>query len=141
MPNGGLEPDATTQGKAEHVGPFESEVRDQGGDIVGHQLEAEWALDVGGVAMSLQLNSDHTPLRGKLWHKLAHPLDGGEGSRKHHQRLPAPVDLVIKVQTVDRGIAARRLLVGSYGNPPSKNVTRRVSRFNASMEVRRAVRR
>jgi hypothetical protein len=114
---------------------------DQGGNIVRQQLEAEGTLDICGVAMTLQLNGDHTPHRGQLGHKLSHRLDGGEGTRKHHQRLPAPVDLVIEVQTVDRGIAARRLLVGSYGSPPSKNVTCRVSRFNASMEVRRAVRR
>jgi len=49
----GLQRDAASQGIAEEVGLFEAEVRDERGDVVGHQLVAKRAIDVGGVPMGL----------------------------------------------------------------------------------------
>src|SRR5258707_9231052 len=43
-------------------------------------------------------------------------LDGVEGAGKHHQRLPAPMELVVEIQTVDPCVAAPLVLVGSHAN-------------------------
>ena len=53
MPDGGLQRNAASQGKAEEVSLFEAEVRDQRDDVVGYQLVAKRAIDVGGVPMGL----------------------------------------------------------------------------------------
>jgi hypothetical protein len=95
---------------------FESEMSDQGGNVIGHQLEAQWALDVSGVPVPLQFDADDAPRCGKLRHKLPHRLDGHEAAGKQHQRLPAPVYLVVEVQTVDRGVSAFLVLVCGHEN-------------------------
>src|SRR6266516_5580111 len=116
MPDGGLEADAATQGKAENVGLFESEMPDQGGDVVRHQLVVQRALDVGGVPVPLQLHSDDAPRRGKLRHNLSHRLNGHEAAGKQYQRLPAPVYLVVDVEAVDQGVAFLRFVVCDHGD-------------------------
>ena len=35
---------------------------DQGGNIVRHLLKGKWAINVGGMSMSLQLNGDDLPV-------------------------------------------------------------------------------
>ena len=74
MPDGGLQSDATTQRKAENVGSFKTEMPDQGGDVVRHQLEAQWTLDVGGVSVPLPLFDKN---RGNIAGSLAQ-LDASE---------------------------------------------------------------
>jgi hypothetical protein len=76
--------------EAEQVGPFESQVPDHSGDVVRHQLEAEGALDIGGVPVSLQLDGDDAPRSGKLWHNLSHRFDGVEGTGSSTSGCPLP---------------------------------------------------
>ena len=101
VPNRGLQRDPASQGKAKDIGSLQVKVLDQGSDIIGHQLVAERPLDVGRMPLALELDSDDAPGRGKLWHDRAHRCDGHVGAGKQHQRLPAPMDLVVQVQTVD----------------------------------------
>src|SRR6266571_1682316 len=119
MLDGGLQSDTAPQGKVENVSLFESEMPDQGGDIVRHQLEAQWALDVGGVPVPLQLDADDAARRGKLRHNLSHCLNGHEATGKQYQRLPAPAYLIVEVQAVDRVIAFLLVLVCGHVFSPS----------------------
>jgi len=75
MPDGGLQGDAASQGIAKDVGLLEPEVFDQSGNIVRHVLEGQWAINVAGVSMSLQLNGDDLPILGKAWQKLLEHAD------------------------------------------------------------------
>jgi hypothetical protein len=70
---------------------------DQGCDIIRQEFEAKGTFDIGGMPMSLQLNTDDAPGCGKLRHNLSHRLYGHEAARKQHQRLPAPVYLIVEV--------------------------------------------
>ena len=58
MPHRELEGRTTPHAVAEDVGPFDVEVPQQGGDIVGHLLVGERTVDVGGVTVPLQLDGD-----------------------------------------------------------------------------------
>ena len=84
MPDSGLQRDATSQGIAEEVGLFESQGRNQCSDIVRHRLEGQRAIDVGGMAVSLQLDSNDASRRGKLCYQLSYRLNGPESTRKYH---------------------------------------------------------
>ena len=48
---------------AHHVGPGETEVLDEGRDVVGHGLRAQRAVDVGRRAVALQIDRDDPPAR------------------------------------------------------------------------------
>jgi hypothetical protein len=52
------EGDPPAQRVAHEVGPVELQVLDQRRDVAGHQLRAEWPIDVGCAAVSLQIDSD-----------------------------------------------------------------------------------
>src|SRR5690242_2190653 len=75
--------------------------------------DSERAVDVGGVSMALLLDSDHPACRGKHRDYLAEGgTDGREVAMQQHQRLAAPVDLVIHIETVHGSIATLREHVG-----------------------------
>jgi hypothetical protein len=65
----------------------------------------EWAVDVGSVPMPLQLDADDLARRSELWDERAHRLDGHEAARQNDQWLAAPVNLIVQIQTVDRGVS------------------------------------
>jgi hypothetical protein len=97
--------DATAEGIAQKVGLREAKMLHQRGDVVGHRLVMEWAVDVGGVPMPLQLDANDLARLGKFWHERAHRLDGHEAARQHDQRsTAAPMYLVVDIQAVDRGV-------------------------------------
>ena len=53
MLDGGPEGDATAKGVAHNVGIFDPQMLDQGGNVSGHQLEAQRAINVGLCARGL----------------------------------------------------------------------------------------
>src|SRR6266581_9488868 len=66
----------------------------------------ERAINVGCVPMSLLLDSDNPPRRGKLRQHLAkRGADGREIAVQQHQRPTAAVDLVVHLETVHGNIA------------------------------------
>ncbi|HEX4205700.1 MAG TPA: hypothetical protein VHZ51_16185 [Ktedonobacteraceae bacterium] len=77
------------------------------------------ALDVGGVPVPLQFDANDAARRSKLRHYLPHCLNGHETAGKQEQRFPAPVYLVVEVQTVDRGVAFLLVLVCGHVFSPS----------------------
>jgi hypothetical protein len=46
---------------AHDVGPLEAEVVEQPGDVVGHELGTQRPVDVGGPAVTLQVDGDDAP--------------------------------------------------------------------------------
>jgi hypothetical protein len=75
VPDSGLQRDTASQGIAEEVGTLESQVLDQGCDVVRHQLEAERAIDVSRVPMGLEFDRDDLPGLGKEKNFFYPPLD------------------------------------------------------------------
>src|SRR5215210_2858229 len=106
MTNGSLQRDAATQGKAEDVGVFEPEVLDQASDVVRHLLEAQRAIDIGSVPVSLEFDRDELPGLGQQWQHLSKVgLNGSETAMKQDQRFTGPVDFVVHLKAVHRGIS------------------------------------
>ena len=48
----------TAERIADQVGLLEAQLVDEGRDVVGHQLSVDWAIDVSGPAVSLQVGGD-----------------------------------------------------------------------------------
>src|SRR5436305_15252987 len=80
-------------------------VQERGG-VLRPLLDTERAINVGGVPMSLLLDSDNPPRRGKLGQHLAERgATGREVAVQQHQRPTAAVYLVVHLQTVHGNIA------------------------------------
>src|SRR6266699_2634104 len=78
----------------------------ESGGILRPLLYTERAINVGCVTMSLLLDSDNLPRRGKLRQHLAkRGADGREIAVQQHQWPTAAVDLVVHLQIVHRNIA------------------------------------
>ena len=74
-------------------------------DVVGHLLVAEGAVDIGGVAVALQLDGDDLVVLGQGGEDRPPQVDRPKGAMEQDQRLTAAVDLVVHLQPVDRGVA------------------------------------
>jgi hypothetical protein len=105
MPQAELQCHAAAEAVAVDVGLFDPQVPQQPGGVVGELLVGERAVDVGGVPMALELDGDHLAVLGQRRDETAQQLDGHVRARQHDQRVPLPVDLVVHVQPVDRGVA------------------------------------
>jgi hypothetical protein len=82
VPDGGLPRDFAAHRVAENVGVCESQVLDQGGDVVRHLLVAKRAINVGCMPMGLQLNGDDLAGRGKGWQKQCEHADYAKATVK-----------------------------------------------------------
>ena len=81
---------------ADDVGLRDAEVLHQGGDIIGHLLVAEGAVDdVGGVPMALELDGDDLVGLGQGGQDRSPQVDRPKGAMEQDQRLTAAVDLVV----------------------------------------------
>ena len=106
VPDGSLQCDAPAHRKAEDVGTFVSQVRNQGSYVVRHLLVGERPIDVSRVPMALQLDGDDLPGLGQVWQNLFHHADRHEAAGKQNERFPRPMDLIIHLETVYLCIAA-----------------------------------
>ncbi len=91
---------------AEEVGLLDVEMAQESGGILRPLLDTEGTINVGCMPMSLLLDRDNPPRRGKLRQHLA---ERGANSREiavqQHQRPTASVDFVVHLQTVHGNIA------------------------------------
>jgi hypothetical protein len=78
---------------------------DQGGDVVGHRLGAQRAVDVRGAAVALQVDGDDAPAGGQRGHDRLEHRAGAEAAVQQHERLAGAVLLVVQGQAVDVGVA------------------------------------
>src|SRR5712692_8021070 len=91
---------------AEEVGLLDLEMTQESAGVLRPLPYTERAINVGCVPMSLLLDSDNPPRRGKLWQHLAERgVDGREIAVQQHQRTTATVYLVVHLQTVHGNIA------------------------------------
>jgi len=104
VPDSGLQSNAAAHGVAHDVGFFETEVLDQGGDVVRHRLEAQRAVDVGRAPMGLQIGGDDLPPFCEQRENFAEHLDRADAAMQQDQRFPGAVDLVVHLETVHLGV-------------------------------------
>src|SRR5712692_9488689 len=87
---------------AEEIGLLDPQMTQERGGVLRPLLYTERAINVGCVPMSLLLDGDNPPRRGKLWQHLAERgANGREIAVQQHQRSTAAVYFVIHLQTVD----------------------------------------
>jgi hypothetical protein len=76
MADGGLQGDPSAQRIAEDIGIPQTELPDQGGNIIRHAFETQRAIDVGGVPVGLQLDANDLPVLskgGSTWANMPMP--------------------------------------------------------------------
>ena len=106
MPDGGLQRHAAPQGIAEDIGLPEFQVPDQAGDVVRHRLVGERPIDVGRMAVPLQIDDDDLPGPGEDRQELTElQFAGRQTAVEQDQRLPRAVDLEVELEAVDRDVA------------------------------------
>src|SRR5439155_20886001 len=95
VPDDGLQRHAAVERIAHDVGGCETQVLDQGGDVVGHQRDAQGAIDVSRAPVALQVDGDHLAALGERREVGAKHLDGAETAVQQDERSAGSVDLVI----------------------------------------------
>src|ERR1700674_1172384 len=95
---------------------------DKGGDVVGHQPDVDWSIDVSSPAVSLQVGGDDLVALRELGEDGPERLVRHESAVQEDQRPPGTVGLVVEVEAVDLGILAGALrvgrLTGGHGQAP-----------------------
>jgi hypothetical protein len=101
MADGKVQGDAGAHTVAEDIGPLDPELRECGGDIIGHLLDGERAVDVCRASVRLQFESDDLPSLGKIRQKLSERrADCRKRAVKQDERLSGTVDLVIHLEAI-----------------------------------------
>ena len=123
MPDGGLERDAAAERVAHDVGLLEPQVPDQRRDVVGHEPDVDRPVDVGGSAVSLEIDCDHLALSGECRQERPEHLTGPEPAMEQDRGSPLAVDVVVEADPVDVGVTAGALCLarpvgGRHGSAP-----------------------
>ena len=84
--DGELQGDAAAHAVADDVGVLDAEVSEQGGRVVGHLLVGDRAVDVGGVAVALQLDHDDLSGLGEPGQDRSQRVDRHVGAVQQEQR-------------------------------------------------------
>ena len=113
MPDRQLQPDAAAHAIADDVGLTDAEVLHQRGDVVRHLLVLQGAIDVGGAAVSLQIDGDDLPALGQVRQQRLHGAGRHVGAVEQHDGdTAAAVDLVVHIEPVHRRVAGLRGGIG-----------------------------
>jgi len=100
MADGSAHGDAAADRVAHNVGLREPKMLDQRGDVVGHRFVTQWAVDIGGAPVSLQIDGNHFPVLRKRRHDVAEYFGSGQPAVQQDQRLSRTVDFVIQIEAV-----------------------------------------
>src|SRR5690606_26302316 len=92
-----------------HVGPFEAEVPDQGGDVVRHRLRPDGTVDVGCPAVALQVHRDQPAAGGERGEVGPEHLDGAKAPVQEDERPAGAAVLVVEPDAVHRRVVSGRL--------------------------------
>ena len=105
MPKSEVQCNAAAEAVAVDVALLDSQRIEQCGHVIGELLVRKWAVDVGRVSVSLQLDGDHAAAARKGRHEIAHQVDCHERAGQHHERVTGAADLVVHGEPVDCRIA------------------------------------
>src|SRR3954447_9160973 len=90
---------------AEHVGPLDAQVVEQGYRVVGHLLDGVDARSVRRAATAAGIEDDHLQRLGERGHLIGQPDVAAEtGGRDEDERLARAVYLVVEVDTGREGL-------------------------------------
>ena len=94
---------------AHDIGAGESQVLDQGGDIVRHQPDAQGSIDVGRPPVALQVDGDDLPAVGERGKVGPEHLERAEAAMQQDERSARSSGLVIELDAVHVGVVAHAL--------------------------------
>ncbi len=103
----GVECHAAAERIAHDVGPVQPEVVDKGRDVVGDEPQLDRPVDVGGAAVTLQVDRDDLMVFRQRWKYRPEHLARSEPTVQQHHRPTGPVRLVVEVDAIDLGVLAR----------------------------------
>jgi hypothetical protein len=107
MSHGEFETDGATHAVANDVDECDADRLQQRGDVVCHVRVGQWTDDVGGAAVTLQLDSNHAVLRGERREQPGEAaLDCAHRAVQQNERGAVAVGLVVELEPVDRRVAA-----------------------------------
>src|SRR5258706_11057 len=122
MPERDLQTNPATKRKAHDVGVLEAEVLDEYGDIVGHRLEAQRPVDVGGAPVALQVDGDDLPPSGKNGQDRVEHGHADHAAMEQYHRIAVAPDLVVELEAVDGRVTGCDCTGHDFGLPPSHAV-------------------
>ena len=106
----GLHRDAAAKRVADDVGLIELKMVDERRDIVGHELDVDWPIDVGRPSVPLEVRRDDLVVRRQDGDDRSEHLARREPAVQQDQRSAGAVRLVVHVEAVDVGV-----LAGAHG--------------------------
>ena len=130
-----MERHASPERVADHVRLLEPKLVDEAGDVVRHQPDVEWPIDVSRTAMALQVDCDDlVPLRELRQNRRVH-IARPESAVQENHRPPGAVRLVVEIETVELGVlpGALRISCPIGGHVQAPNVN---WKSNAGVETR-----
>jgi hypothetical protein len=95
-----LKSDTDAQGVTHDVGSFNLEMRNQGRDVVPHQLETQRTVDIGGASMGLQVDGDDLTGCGARRQVGAEHFDGADATVQQYQRFTGAMNLIIHLEAI-----------------------------------------
>jgi hypothetical protein len=102
-----LEPDAAPHAVAKHVRRLDAQQAKETCHVFGHISKRERSFNIGGVAVTLQLDGDYSEGRSQRGQQILEAaLDCAEGAVEENERSASTMDLVVDVHPVHGGIRA-----------------------------------
>src|SRR5579871_6181771 len=100
MLNGEAEGCSAAERIAEEIKALEAELFGHGRDVVGHELAAKGAIDIGGMAVALQVDRNDLPVLGECGQDRIEHSGGPQTAMQQDQRVARSVNFVIELDTV-----------------------------------------
>jgi hypothetical protein len=101
-----MQGDGSPHAVAKEIGTVNPQVPQRSGDIIRHPFEGQWAVNVRGASMCLQLEGDDLSGLGKFWQERAERgADGRKSAVQQREWLSFTVDLIVHHESVHWGVS------------------------------------